>query len=69
MQEIIVEQSALFLLDDKDAVGTLEAHTLQKMPAWVPDLELHVLNDCGRWLKSEQPEQVNRLLLEFLARL
>lgn len=63
-----VEQPALFLLGDKDPVGTLEAHTLQKMPAWVPDLEQHLLDDCGHWLQSEQPDEVNRLLLDFLER-
>jgi pimeloyl-ACP methyl ester carboxylesterase len=63
-----VEQPALFLLGDKDPVGTLEAHTLQKMPSWVPDLEQHLLDNCGHWVQSEQPEQVNRLLLSFLER-
>ena len=63
-----IEQPALFLLGDKDPVGTLEAHTLQKMPAWVPNLEQHLLGDCGHWVQSEQPEQVNRLLLNFLER-
>lgn len=63
-----VEQPALFLLGDKDPVGTLEAHTLQKMPSWVPDLEQHLIEDCGHWIQSEQPEQVNRLLLSFLER-
>ena len=63
-----VEQPALFLLGDKDPVGTLEAHTLQKMPSWVPDLEQHVVEECGHWIQSEQPEQVNRLLLSFLER-
>lgn len=63
-----VQQPALFLLGDKDPVGTLEAHTVQKMPAWVTDLEQHRLDDCGHWLQSEQPGEVNRLLLDFLAR-
>lgn len=63
-----VEQPALFLLGDKDPVGTLEAHTLQKMPSWVPELEQHVVDDCGHWVQSEQPEQVNRFLLSFLDR-
>jgi pimeloyl-ACP methyl ester carboxylesterase len=63
-----VEQPALFLLGDKDPVGTLEAHTLQKMPSWVSDLEQHIVEDCGHWIQSEQPEQVNRLLLSFLER-
>ncbi|NKQ10521.1 alpha/beta fold hydrolase [Pseudomonas sp. SST3] len=68
LSERKVKQPALFLLGDKDPVGTLEAHTLQKMPAWVPGLEQHVLDNCGHWIQSEQPEQVNGLLLDFLGR-
>ena len=63
-----VEQPALFLLGDKDPVGTLEAHTLQKMPAWVPDLEQHLIADCGHWLQGEHSEQVSGHLLHFLGR-
>lgn len=63
-----IEQSALFLLGDMDPVGTLEAYTLKQMPKRVPQLEQHVLKDCGHWIQNEQAEQVNHLLLDFLAR-
>jgi pimeloyl-ACP methyl ester carboxylesterase len=49
-------------------VGTLEAYTLKQMPKLVPNLEQHVLEDCGHWLQNEQAEQVNQLLLAFLQR-
>lgn len=63
-----IEQPALFLLGDKDPVGTLEAYTLKHMPTRVPLLEQHLLSDCGHWLQNEQAEQVNRYLLDFLHR-
>lgn len=63
-----IEQPALFLLGDKDPVGTLEAYTLKQMPRLVPRLESHLLVDCGHWIQNEQAEQVNRHLLDFLAR-
>lgn len=63
-----IEQPALFLLGDKDPVGTLEAYTLKQMPKHVPLLEQHVLQDCGHWIQNEQAEQVNQLLLAFLQR-
>lgn len=63
-----IEQPALFLLGDLDPVGTLEAYTLKQMPKLIPDLESHVLAQCGHWLQCEQPEAVNRHLLGFLAR-
>jgi pimeloyl-ACP methyl ester carboxylesterase len=63
-----VAQPTLFLIGDKDPVGRLEAYTLSKMPEWVPQLEQHLLSDCGHWIQNEQAEQVNQLLLAFLAR-
>lgn len=63
-----IEQPALFLLGDKDPVGTLEAHTLEQMPSCVTNLQQHLLSDCGHWIQNEQAEQVSRYLLEFFAR-
>uniref|UniRef100_UPI002611ABEE alpha/beta fold hydrolase n=1 Tax=Pseudomonas sp. TaxID=306 RepID=UPI002611ABEE len=63
-----IEQPALFLLGDKDPVGTLEAYTLQQMPKRIANLEQHLLSDCGHWIQNEQAAQVNRLLLAFLTR-
>jgi pimeloyl-ACP methyl ester carboxylesterase len=62
----VVEQPALFLIGDKDPVATLEAYTLKRMPESVPNVQLHVLSDCGHWVQNEQAEEVNRYLLGFL---
>ncbi|MDE1169536.1 MAG: alpha/beta hydrolase [Pseudomonas sp.] len=64
----IVEQPALFLLGDQDPVGVLEAHTLKRMPERVPHLEQHLIAECGHWIQSEKPDEVNHFLLAFLAR-
>ncbi|MDP3976811.1 MAG: alpha/beta hydrolase [Pseudomonas sp.] len=63
-----IEQPALFLLGDKDPVGTLEAYTLKQMPKRIANLEQHLLSDCGHWIQNEQAAEVNRLLLAFLRR-
>jgi pimeloyl-ACP methyl ester carboxylesterase len=63
-----IAQPALFLIGDRDPVGTLEAYTLKQMPKRVTQLEQHVLEDCGHWIQNEQAEQVNSLLLAFLGR-
>lgn len=63
-----IEQPALFLIGDRDPVGEMEAYTIRKMPSLVPKVEQHVLEDCGHWIQGEQPERVNPLLLDFLAR-
>lgn len=34
----------------------------------VPDLERHTLDACGHWVMWEQPEALNRLLLDWLTR-
>ncbi len=33
-----------------------------------PDVEAHVIPDCGHWAMYEAPEAVNRLLLDFHGR-
>ena len=63
-----VLQPTLFLIGDRDPVGVFEAHTLKRMPDCVPDLEQHVLPNCGHWIQHEQGHQVNELMLAFLGK-
>jgi len=37
------------------------------MSAHVPDLEVHTL-ECGHWIQQEQPQETNRILLDWLSR-
>ncbi|WP_443192004.1 alpha/beta fold hydrolase, partial [Pseudomonas indica] len=64
----LVTPPTLFLVGDNDPVARLEAHTLKRMADVVPHLEQHRLPNCGHWLQGEQPQRVNALLLDFLAR-
>ncbi len=63
-----VLQPTLFLIGDRDPVGVFEAHTLKRMPEWVPDLEQHVLANCGHWIPNEQAQRVNAHVLGFLGK-
>ncbi|NVZ23456.1 alpha/beta fold hydrolase [Pseudomonas costantinii] len=63
-----VLQPTLFLIGDRDPVGVFEAHTTKRMPDSVPQLEQHVLANCGHWIQNEQGPQVNALMLAFLGR-
>lgn len=36
------------------------------LSSWVPNLRIEYLPDSGHWVQQEQPEKVNRLMLEFL---
>ena len=34
----------------------------------VPDLEQHLIAGCGHWTQQEKPEELNRILSEWLRR-
>jgi len=36
------------------------------MTSLVTDLEIHMLQNCGHWSQQEKPDEVNRLILEWL---
>jgi pimeloyl-ACP methyl ester carboxylesterase len=38
------------------------------MEQYVPDLEKHVIADCGHWTQSEKPDELNRLMVDWLKR-
>lgn len=46
----------------------LPPDTTQGMERYVPDLERQAIGDCGHWTQHEKPEEVNRILLEWLER-
>jgi pimeloyl-ACP methyl ester carboxylesterase len=42
--------------------------TTRGMERVVPDLERHTVASCGHWTQQEKPDEVNALLLDWLAR-
>ena len=40
---------------------------IDPMKPFVDDLELHMLEDCGHWTQEEKPDDVNRLMLDWLS--
>ncbi len=38
------------------------------MPAVCSDLETHMIAECGHWTQQEKPEELNRLLVDWLSR-
>ncbi len=38
------------------------------MERFVPDLEKYTIEDCGHWTQQEQPEELNRVIIEWLKR-
>lgn len=46
----------------------LPPETTDHMPDIIPDLERHIIENCGHWVMWEQPDRLNGLLLDWLAR-
>lgn len=41
---------------------------IEGMKPLVTDLEVHMLQDCGHWSQQERPQDVNRLIIDWLVR-
>ncbi len=41
---------------------------IEGMKPLVEDLEIHMLEDCGHWSQQEKPDEVNRLMIDWLKR-
>jgi pimeloyl-ACP methyl ester carboxylesterase len=61
-----VSQPALMIMAEKDAV--LPPAAADGMEAFVPDLEKVLIKDSGHWTQQEQPEAVNRAMIDWLDR-
>ena len=64
--EQIVRVPTLFIGAVNDIVVSL--NQIEAMSTHVPDLEMHMLEDCGHWSQQEKPDEVNSLLLDWLSR-
>lgn len=56
----------LFIGAEDDVVISLEQ--IEAMRPLIDDLELHMLKPCGHWSQQEQPDAVNALMIDWLAR-
>ncbi len=61
-----VHQPSLMIMAEKDAV--LPPSAADGMEALIPDLEKRLVKDSGHWTQQEQPEEVNRIMLDWLGR-
>jgi len=62
----IVNVETLFIGARDDVVVPLEQ--IEQMGAYVPNLEMHMLENCGHWSQQEQPDEVNAILIDWLTR-
>ncbi|MFF9147307.1 alpha/beta fold hydrolase [Streptomyces sp. NPDC014861] len=65
-----IKQPSLFIGGALDASTTWLADAIEAYPTTLPALSAaHLLDDCGHWIQQERPEEVNRLLTDWLATL
>jgi pimeloyl-ACP methyl ester carboxylesterase len=59
---------SLFIGGDRDGPTLLGRRAIERFDRTLPQLRgSHILSGCGHWTQQEQPEEVNRLLVEFLS--
>ena len=61
-----VDVPSLMVMAEKDAV--LPPSAADGMEAYVTDLEKVLIKDSGHWTQQEQPDAVNRVILDWLDR-
>ncbi|MEV0574597.1 alpha/beta hydrolase [Streptomyces sp. NPDC050392] len=65
-----VTQPSLFIGGSLDASTTWLAEAIAAYPATLPGLlSSHILDGCGHWIQQERPDEVNRILTEWLGSL
>jgi pimeloyl-ACP methyl ester carboxylesterase len=65
-----IKQPALFIGGALDASTTWMADAIDAFPTTLPALTAsHLLDGCGHWIQQERPDEVNRLLTDWLATL
>jgi pimeloyl-ACP methyl ester carboxylesterase len=63
-QKVLVP--SLMVMAENDIV--LRPAMADNMEAIVPDLEKHLIKNCGHWTQAEQPEELNRVMVSWLKR-
>ncbi|MEU5324470.1 alpha/beta hydrolase [Streptomyces sp. NPDC021056] len=65
-----IKQPSLFIGGALDASTTWMSDAIDAYPTTLPDLSAsHLLDGCGHWIQQERPDDVNRLLTDWLATL
>ncbi|MES2834698.1 MAG: alpha/beta hydrolase [Pseudomonadota bacterium] len=68
LQDARIRQPSLFIVGERDPVRHYAGPAEVGLKDWLTDLRgQHVLPAAGHWLQQERPDEVNRLLLDFLA--
>ena len=70
LQDARITVPAAFVVGDRDPVRHYSGQHEAGLKDWAPDLRMQVVvPGAGHWIQQERPDEVNRLLLEFLGQL
>lgn len=61
-----IPHPALMVMAENDIV--LRPSLADGMEAFVPKVEKHLIKDCGHWTQAEKPEELNRVMIDWLRR-
>ncbi len=59
-----ISQPALMVTAGKD--GVLLPSMSEGMEEWIPNLSRGHIEECGHWTQQEEPDELNRILLDWL---
>ncbi len=59
-----IRQPCLYIGAEDDVV--LPPSSADGIEALVPNIQKHTIRDCGHWTQQEQPEEFNRVLIDWL---
>ena len=67
LQDARIRVPAGFVVGERDPVRHYAGPAEAGLQEWAPDLRIQrVIPGAGHWIQQERPDEVNRLLLEFL---
>ena len=65
-----IRRPSLFIGGERDDTIVWMANAIKAFPHTLPELRgSHILPGCGHWIQQERPDEVNRLLLDWLTSL
>ena len=70
LQDARIRVPAAFVVGERDPVRHYAGAAEAGLKDWAPDLSIQqVIPGAGHWIQQERPDEVNRLLLDFLGSL
>jgi epoxide hydrolase A/B len=69
LEGAVIKQPAIFIAGGKDSSIAWLAEAVEHQSAWLPGLTgTHLVEGKGHWVQQEAPDEVNRLLVDWLAK-